>query len=150
MRRRLSAVGHRFVLALLWASCGALAQTPAPVLVHPGEAMPTRLTLCQREIRGMKGAREPLMRRCLSRRLEGERIIERNCRRRVARIGGAVAQQQAQRECVQQALMVRSDELPKRPPPPPPVAPAAAVDAGQAIPAAVPAPASRLPAAGEN
>lgn len=133
------------MLALLWASCSALAQAPdpAPVLVRPGEAMPTRLTLCQREISGLPGERQALMRRCLARRLEGEQLLERNCRRQVAGVAGVAARQQAQRACVQQALAVPSSELPRRPP-------AQAAKAAPAMAAAAPAPTPRMPAAGEN
>ncbi len=146
--RALFAVGDRFVLAVLWslAGCAAMAQTsiPAPALVQPGEALPTRFGMCQREVRHMQGDRKQLMRRCLTRRLEGERIVERDCRRQAGQAGAA--RQQAQRDCVRQALAMRSDELPKRPPPPP-VAPAAAVDQ---VTSTVKSASSRLPAAGEN
>lgn len=138
------------VLATLWglAGCAAMAQTaaPAPALVQPGEALPTRFGMCQREVRHLQGDRRQLMRRCLARRLEGERIVERDCRRQAGQAGAGAARQQAQRECVRQALAMRSDELPKRPPPPR-AAPAVAADP---MTSAVRSASSRLPAAGEN
>lgn len=139
---------HRALAALLWVSCSAMAQAPAPTLMYPGESFPTRFTLCQREVHGMKGDHKQLLRRCLNRRLEGERLVERNCRRQTGGVSGVAARQLAQRDCVQTALAVPSDKLPKRPPPPPP-APVQAADAGSAVSSAAAAP-PRAPAAGEN
>ena len=141
----------RRVLApsLLWASTAAWAQPAAgAVLVRADEPLPTRFVLCQREVGGQEGDRQKLLRACLARRLEGERIVERNCRRQAGSVGGAAARQQAQRDCERLALAVPANELPKAPPRAP--KPVLTVDTGGggAVPAAA-APAAPKPAAGE-
>ncbi|MFT3778645.1 MAG: hypothetical protein QM772_10315 [Ottowia sp.] len=134
------------VPSLLWVGGAAWSQQPVSApLVYADEPLPTRFVLCQREIAGQAGERQLLLRACLARRLEGERIAERNCRRQAAGVAGGAARHQAQRDCLRQALALPSGELPKAPPPAPrPVVP-------EASGAPAPAPAARsLPAAGEN
>lgn len=101
------------------ASSAAWAQTTEPVLVYPGEHMPTRMQLCQREVQTDQADRQRLMRACLSRRLEGEGVIERQCRRQAQGTSGQAARHAAQRACERQALAVPSARLPRRPAPPP-------------------------------
>ncbi|MFT4193246.1 hypothetical protein, partial [Ottowia sp.] len=127
MHHRYLNIGRVLVPGLLWASGAAWPQQPAGApLVQAGEPLPTRFVLCQREIAGQAGERQPLLRACLARRLEGERIVERNCRRQAASVAGGAARHQAQRDCLRQALAVPSGELPKAPPPAPRPAPEAA------------------------
>lgn len=131
-----------------WVVCGLLlggaawAQPAAPTLVHPDELWPTRMVLCQREVRTLDGDRARRLRTCLSRRLEGEGVIERRCRGQVRGVSGQAARAQAQRDCERQALAVPSTELPRRPPPPPRPPPEAAVVSSP--------PPPMMPAAGEN
>ena len=134
-----------------WVACGlcgvlgAGVQAAAPVLVYPDELLPPRMVLCQRELGPAAQNRQRQLRTCLARRLEGERVIERQCRRQAAGVSGGVgARSQAQRACERQALAVPSSELPRRPPPPP--RPAAAPEPA---PVATQAPVPQ-PAAGEN
>jgi hypothetical protein len=135
------------VPGLLWASSAAWSQgAPGAALVHAEEPLPARYTLCQRELAGQPGERQRLLRACLARRLEAERVAERNCRREVAGVKGAAARHQAQQGCLRQALAVPSAELPRAPAPRPQPLPTAAPPASPA-PAA---PAQRRPAAGEN
>ncbi|QTD45541.1 hypothetical protein [Ottowia testudinis] len=126
-------------LGLLWAAT-AHAQTPA--LIQPDELLPTRMVLCQREVDSGARDRADKLRTCLARRLEGERVVERDCKRQSGGVSGNAARAQAQRACERQALGVPSTELPRRPPPPPRPKPE---------PDAVPAvPLSSMPAAGEQ
>ena len=124
-------------LGVLWAtSAGAPA---APPLVLADELPPTRMVLCQREAAGVERDRNGTLRTCLARRLEGERIVERNCKHQAVGVSGANARVQAQRDCERLALSVPSSELPRRPPPKPkpPAAPdASAVTAAPRMPAA--------------
>ncbi len=146
---------------LIWASAWTAAYaappvqpTPAPAapLVQADELLPTRMVLCQREVGAAPRDRKGKIRACLARRLEGERIIERNCKHQAGSVSGAAARAQAQRDCERQALAVPSGELPKRPPPKPKVSPTADAAPGKAAPGkAPPAKAAPvLPAAGEN
>ena len=132
--------------ALLWAT-GAGAQGTSPTLVYPDELLPTRMVLCQREVGGAERERDrsAKLRTCLARRLEGERMVERNCKREAGSVNGASARAQAQRACERQALGVPSSELPRRPPPPP--KPKAEPGLGTEPSAAAPA---RMPAAGDQ
>ena len=146
MHHRYLTIRRVLLPGLLWAGSAAWSQQPASApLVYEGEPLPVRFSLCQREIAGLAGERPRLLRTCLARRLEGERIVERTCRRQAGAVTGAAARHQAQRDCLRQALAVPSGQLPKAPPPAPrPVAP-------EASGAPAPAPAARsLPAAGEN
>ncbi len=138
--------------SLIWA-CGwtaayaAPAQqspAPAPVLVHADEVLPTRMVLCQREVGAAARDRKGKIRACLARRLEGERIVERNCKRQASAVSGAAARTLAQRDCERTALAVPAAELPKRPPP----KPKAPADSASPNKAAAPTPIQ--PAAGEN
>lgn len=132
------------VLGLVWVGgAGAQSAPGAPPLVHPDELLPTRMVLCQREVTAIESDRKDRLRACLARRLEGERLIERNCKRQAGSVSGVAARAQAQRDCERQALAVPSTELPRRPPPPPKPAP----DAAQGRAAAAP---PSLPAAGEQ
>ncbi|HPK30969.1 MAG: hypothetical protein KDF67_03690 [Ottowia sp.] len=108
-------------------------------------AAPTRLMHCQREVAGAKGDRAQLLRACLNRRLEGERIVARDCQREAGAVAGALARHRAQQACERRALAVPSQELPKRPPPPPrpKVDPAGALPGmGPAGPGGAPTPAA--------
>jgi hypothetical protein len=141
--------------ALVWAVSGSTAaQTAAPRLVAPDEPLPTRFVLCHREVQGMAGERQALMRTCLARRLEGERLVERQCRGQVAGVRGVAARQTAQRACERDALAVVSTELPRRPPRPPRVVAQPGVterDGGLPDrPAWLDSPPSRRPATGEQ
>ena len=139
--------------SLLWVGASVWAQAPvAATLVHPDEAFPSRLALCQRELGATpSGDRQRLLRACLSRRLEGERIVERSCRRQASGVSGANERLQAQRSCERQALAVVSADLPKAPPPAP--RPVLTVDTGGSGNSAVAVPTSattvRNPASGE-
>ena len=132
----------RWMALGLLSATAAYAQAPAPNLVYPNELLPTRMVLCQREVDAGARDRSAKLRACLARRLEGERMVERNCKREAGAVSGAAARTQAQRACERQALGVPSTELPRRPPPPPKPKPA---------PDAAPqAPAARMPAAGDQ
>lgn len=134
--------------ALFWATGWAAAQGATPAasaLVQADELLPTRMVLCQREMAGTSGDRKAQLRTCLARRLEGERLVERHCRRQVESVRGASERLAAQRACERQALAVPSSELPRRPPPPKP-APQPPTD-GSLAPSAGPAP---MPAAGDR
>ena len=139
--------------SLLWAGTAVWAQAPASgALVRADEALPSRLALCQRELGSTKSEdRQRLLRACLLRRLEGERIVERSCRRQVAGAGAGAERQQAQRACERQALAVSSAELPKPPPPAPRPVPALNSDGAGASAGTPPAAdvTARKPAAGE-
>ena len=129
---------------LVWAG-GAGAQSATPPLVYPHELLPTRMVLCQREVGAVERDRKGKLRTCLARRLEGERIVERNCKRQAGGVSGVAARTQAQRDCERQALAVPSTELPRRPPPPPRPRPAADV-----VTDAKPSVSTPQPAAGEQ
>ena len=106
--------------ALLWASGWVAAQVaplPAPALVQAGELLPTRMVLCQRELAAADTDRQARLRHCLARRLEGERVVERQCKRQAERVRPGPERLAAQRACERQALAVPFSELPQRPPP---------------------------------
>lgn len=125
-------------LGLFCASC-AWAQPAAPTLVYPDELLPTRMVLCQREVGAVERDRRSKLRTCLARRLEGERIIERNCKRQAGSVSGVAPRNEAQRDCERQALAVPSTELPRRPPPPPKPKPTPDTATAVAAPTAQPA-----------
>ncbi|MDO5288256.1 MAG: hypothetical protein Q4F13_01290 [Pseudomonadota bacterium] len=111
--------------------CAASAAAPpalsqpatATVLIQPDELMPPRMVLCERELGGRgedRAAYQRLLNTCLSRRFEGERMVERQCKRQTAGVDGQAARHAAQRDCERQALAVSYKNLPRRPPPPPP------------------------------
>ncbi|MFV0679879.1 hypothetical protein [Ottowia sp.] len=83
-------------------------------LVRPGEPLPARMVLCQREVSDQSGQRKKLLRACLVRRLNGERVVERQCRRQTSSVKGLTARHQARRDCEQLALAVPSTQLPDR------------------------------------
>ncbi|MDO5691251.1 MAG: hypothetical protein Q4G70_02080 [Pseudomonadota bacterium] len=116
-----------------------------PTLVYRDELLPTRMVLCQREIGPTAKDRKSRLSQCLARRYEGERVVERDCKRQASSVSGATARLQAQRDCERQALAVPFAKLPRRPPPPP--RPVSAPDAAPA--SAAPAP-MVMPAAGEQ
>lgn len=132
--------------ALFWATGWAAAQgAAAPVLplVRADELLPTRMVLCQRELGSADRDRKAQLRTCLARRLEGERLVERQCKRQTLDVRGASERLAAQRACERQALAVPSSELPKRPPPrPQPPLPEGALAAGT--------PPMAMPAGGER
>ena len=131
------------VPGLLYASATACAQGAAVLPTGSEEIRSTRFVMCQREVGGQSGDRQALLRKCLARRREGERMVERDCRRQVGAVRGVAARQQAQLDCERRALAVPSSELPRRPPPPP--KPEASAEPGPAT--STPA---RRPAAGEQ
>ena len=116
-RMQQSKVLKRWLACGLFCAGGAWAQAAAPTLVYPDELLPTRMVLCQREVGAAERDRRSRLRTCLARRLEGERLIERQCRRQASGVSGAAARSQAQRDCERQALAVPFAELPRRPPP---------------------------------
>jgi hypothetical protein len=146
-------LNHWVMSAVLCAASGTSgAQSPvAPSLVKPDEPLPPRFVLCQREVNAQAGDRPSLMRTCLARRLEGERAVERDCKRQVGAVKGVQARQAALLSCQRQGLSVASANLPSGPAPVRRPAPVAAADANRAPSqvASVGAPA-RVPAAGEN
>lgn len=80
-----------------------------------GGPLPTRMALCQHEVGPDAAAeRNARLRACLARRLEGERIVERDCKRQTAGVTGAQSRRLAVRECERMALNVPSSELPGR------------------------------------
>ena len=133
--------------AVLAAASGAAwtqgAQANAP-LVASNEVLPPRFVLCQREVRGFEGDRKARMRSCLARRLEGERAVQRDCKRETGATKGVQARQQAQIDCERRALSMPSSELPRAPAPTP--RPVATTAEGKRPVAAT----GRMPAAGEN
>ena len=108
-------LSHWIASAVLGAASSASwaqsAETPS--LVLQGEPLPPRFVLCQREVSSGAGERAGLMRTCLARRLEGERVVQRDCRRQVSGAKGVHARQAAQLACERQALSVVSTELPR-------------------------------------
>ena len=81
--------------------------------------LPTRMVVCQHEVGPNAAAeRNAQLRACLARRLEGERVVERDCKRQTAGVTGAQSRRLAMRDCEQMALNVPSSELPRRAPPP--------------------------------
>lgn len=89
----------------------------APQAAAGGGYAPTRMEYCQRDLGGLQGdARKRALSECLVRRLEGERLVARECRRQVREVPAAANQQwQLQRECETRALSVPTPELPQRP-----------------------------------
>lgn len=120
-----------------------------------GGYAPTRMEYCQRDLGGLQGdERKRALRECLMRRLEGERLVARECRRQVRDVPAAANQQwQLQRECENRALSVPTAELPQRPPAAPPreVAGAEFKPAESAAPSAQAAPVpAAAPARGDS
>lgn len=143
-------LNHWVMGAVLCAASGTSgAQSPgAPSLVAPGEPLPPRFVLCQREVQAQAGDRPSLMRACLAKRLDGERAVERDCKRQVGAVKGVQARQSAMLTCQREALSVASADLPRGPAP----APRVATGPRPAAPPVVPVGAgvARLPASGEN
>ena len=142
-------------LATAGAACAQGAAAPVapatPSLIAPGEPLPPRFVLCQREVSTLQGERKALMRTCLARRLEGERVVQRDCKRQVSSVKGVPARQSALHDCERQALAVASSELPRGAPPAPRPTPSAVAEARRAPPAVVPVTTvPRMPSAGEN
>ena len=136
-----------------WAQGAEVPAAPVP-LIAEGESLPPRFVLCQREVGAQAGDRKALMRSCLARRLEGESVVQRDCKRQVGSVKGVQARQSALLACERQALAVASTELPRGAPPAPRPAPSVTAEARR--PAANPSPVvpvganGRMPAAGEN
>ena len=84
-----------------------------PSVATVAEPLPPRFVRCQREVAAQAGDRQSLMRTCLARRLEGERVVQRDCKRQVSGAKGVHARQAAQLACERQALSVVSTELPR-------------------------------------
>ena len=131
------------------ASWAQSAETPS--LVLQGEPLPPRFVLCQREVSSGAGERAGLMRTCLARRLEGERVVQRDCKRQVGAVKGVQARQSAMLVCERQALSVASHHLPRGAAPAPRPAPAVAAEGGRAASPVLPVVTTRtLPTSGEN
>ena len=148
-------LSHWVLSAMLCASGTAWAQgapTPAPAtLVAPGEPLPPRFVLCQREVNAQPNERAAQMRTCLARRLEGERVVQRDCKRQVGAVKGVQARQSAMLVCERQALSVASHHLPRGAAPAPRPAPAVAAEGGRAASPVLPVVTTRtLPTSGEN
>ncbi|WP_137891843.1 hypothetical protein [Ramlibacter sp. 2FC] len=77
--------------------------------------LPTRMQFCQQELQGAEGEeRRQLLRACLVRRADGERLVLRECRQRLREARVAPAERQRwQRDCEYRALAVHSSELPQ-------------------------------------
>lgn len=121
----------------------------ATVLIQPDELMPPRMVLCERELAGRSDNRaehQRLLHTCLLRRFEGERMVERQCKRQSASLNTQTARHEAQRDCERQALSVSYKSLPRRPPPPPPPPRPAPLPS---IPSATPSVTIIMPASGE-
>jgi psiF repeat len=83
---------------------------------------PTRMQMCSTELDATSGdERKKLLSDCLRRRLEGEKIVERDCKRQVRDTAGdaGTTKEALQKQCVSRALQVGYTELPRRPPPAP-------------------------------
>jgi hypothetical protein len=84
---------------------------------------PTRMQMCEAELASVTGdARKKTMGECLRRRLEGEKIVERDCKRQVREVAVELSgnsKQDMQRQCVRTALQASFTELPRRPAPAP-------------------------------
>jgi hypothetical protein len=83
---------------------------------------PTRMQMCSTELGAAAGdARKKLLGDCLRRRLEGEKIVERNCKRQVREmtVDAGSTKEELHKQCVHRALQVGYAELPRRPPPAP-------------------------------
>lgn len=149
-------LSHWVLSAMLCASGTAWAQgapTPAPAtLVAPGEPLPPRFVLCQREVNAQPNERAAQMRTCLARRLEGERVVQRDCKRQVSGVKGVQARQSALLSCEREALSVTSQNLPVGPAPASRPAPTVTAEAKRTPSPVVPvvAPAPAAPATGEN
>lgn len=76
--------------------------------------LPTRMQFCQLELQGAEGEdRRPLLRECLLRRADAERLVARSCRRQVREAHAAPAERfRRQRDCEYRALAVHSSDLP--------------------------------------
>lgn len=123
----LSLAKPALAILLSAAGLGALAQPVA----HEGP-LPTRMQFCQLEVQGAEGdERRQLLRECLLRRADAERLVLRECRQRVREARVAPADRfRRQRDCEYRALAVHSSELPQ----PPPVPVAAPEPAGTPVP----------------
>lgn len=124
----------QLLAALLWAGSLPL-WAQSPLFEGP---MPTRLQFCQQELQGAEGEeRKRLLRECLVRRAEAERLVARDCRRQAREVPGAPADKARwQRDCEYRALAVHSSELPQRPEPVANPVQEATADAGAEAPAA--------------
>jgi hypothetical protein len=81
------------------------------------------MQMCEAELASLSGeARKKVIGECLRRRLEGEKIVERNCKRQVRDVEvelAAASRQDLHRQCMRTALQVSYTELPRRPAPAP-------------------------------
>lgn len=113
------------VLACLAAAAGSWAA--AQPALYEG-ALPTRMQFCQLELQGVEGEeRRQLLRECLLRRADAERLVVRDCRRQLREARVAADERfRRQRDCEYRALAVPWSELPQ---------PTLAVAAPQALPA---------------
>ncbi len=81
------------------------------------------MQMCEAELASVTGeARKKQITDCLRRRLEGEKIVERDCKRQMREVAvdlAGASKLELQRQCVSRALQVSYSELPRRPPPAP-------------------------------
>ena len=139
----------RVPAGIWWTLCAA-SWAPTPALSQP---IPTRMQFCQRELLGTEGEeRKRLLRDCLVRRADSERLVANECRRQAREVRAAPAERlKLQRGCEGRALAVHSSELPRRVVAAPRRAPEADSPAAAAEPAlmqtsvTVPAPAQAAP-----
>ena len=94
------------------------------LMVEPALAQfePTRMQRCNAEVTSTAPAeRKRLLGDCLRIRLEGERLVERSCRRkfRELTVEATASKEEWQKQCVTAGLAASYAELPRRPPPAP-------------------------------
>jgi hypothetical protein len=93
--------------------------------------IPTRMQFCNAEVTLPDGSeRKRVLRECLVRRAEGERLIERECRTQLSAVPFKTAADKhaAQKQCVLPRLQSSYLDMPRRPPPPPTDTPAPGSD----------------------
>jgi hypothetical protein len=77
------------------------------------------MQLCEAELAAVNGdTRKKVIGECLRRRLEGEKIVERDCKRQAREVVvelSANTKQDMHRQCMRSALQVSYTELPRRP-----------------------------------
>lgn len=100
------------------------------------EFVPTRMQRCTADLAGITGeaTRKSKLSECLNRRLDAERIVERECRKQVASVPteNQAERIQLQQDCVSRSLQKHYAELPRRPAAPPKPAADATANSGAA------------------
>jgi hypothetical protein len=93
-------------------SASAPASPQTPVLI------PTRMQFCNVEVTLPDGSeRKRVMRECLVRRAEGERLLERECRSQLSSVpfSSASDKHQAHKQCLLPRLQISYQDMPRRP-----------------------------------